>query len=38
MKQEILIEILKEVRLIRKHLEELTQKNYKTGARFDFQR
>lgn len=35
--KEILIEILKELKLIRKHLEDLNAgKKYKAGSRFDF--
>lgn len=32
---ELLFEILKELKLIRRHLEELTGKQFKAGRRFD---
>ena len=32
---EILIEILKELKIIRKHLEEITEKKFAAGKRFD---
>lgn len=34
--KEVLVEILKELKIIRKHLEVLTGKEYKAGKRFDF--
>lgn len=34
---ELLYEILKELKIIRRQLEELTGKQYKAGRRFDFQ-
>ena len=33
---ELLFEILKELKLIRRQLEDLTGKKYKAGRRFDF--
>lgn len=34
--KEILIEILKELKIIRRHLEDLNGKQYRAGKRFDF--
>lgn len=34
--KKILIEILKELKIIRKHLEVLTGKHFSEGSRFDF--
>lgn len=34
--KEILIEILKELKIIRKHLEDINQKKYNAGKRFDW--
>lgn len=34
--KEVLIEILKELKIIRKHLEVLTQHRFEAGRRFDF--
>ena len=34
--KKILIEILKELKIIRKHLEVLTGKEFRAGKRFDF--
>ena len=34
--KEILIEILKELKIIRRHLEDITKKEYNAGNRFDF--
>lgn len=32
----VLVEILKELKIIRKHLETITNEKYKAGRRFDF--
>lgn len=34
--KEILIEILKELKIIRRHLEEITKHKFSAGSRFDF--
>ena len=34
--KEVLIEILKELKIIRKHLEVLTKHRFEAGRRFDF--
>lgn len=34
--KEILIEILKELKIIRKHLEDINKKKYTAGKRFDW--
>lgn len=34
--KEILIEILKELKIIRRHLEEITKCKFSAGNRFDF--
>lgn len=34
--KEILIEILKELKIIRRHLEEITKCKFSAGSRFDF--
>lgn len=34
--KEILIEIYKELRIIRRHLEVITKRQFKAGNRFDF--
>lgn len=34
--KEVLIEILKELKIIRKHLEVLTGKEFRAGTRFNF--
>ena len=34
--KEVLIEILKELKIIRRHLEEITKKKYNAGSLFDF--
>lgn len=36
--KEILVEILKELKIIRKHLETITKKEFRAGNRFDFMR
>lgn len=36
--KEILVEILKELEIIRKHLETITNKEFRAGNRFDFMR
>ena len=32
----VLIEILKELKIIRRHLEEITKKKFAAGQKFDF--
>lgn len=34
--KEVLVEILKELKIIRKHLEVLTGEHFSAGRRFDF--
>lgn len=34
--KEIFVEILKELKIIRKHLEQITKCSFKAGNRFDF--